>query len=674
MMRLPNERPASDGTGRTAVFGRFFARRRALLLLSALVLAILAGVAGCMNGKSAKEPQPVSSDNVVMTADGKYLYTVNGDAGTVSKVNVADGKVVQEAQVGKMPQQAALSPDGKTLYVTCRDTDKVDILRTKDLSIAGTIDVGIEPYGVVASPDGTKLYVTNDRSGTVSVADVAGRKVISTIKVGERPRALALTADGTKLYVGMYLTANIAVVDTASGKVKSTIKLAVSPDKKDPKKSQGIPNTLEQIRIAPDGRTAWATHLLTNTDTVIAFDETIFPAVSVIDTATDTELTKQRKQLFEQINVSDNLGKTMIVSNPSDIRFTSDGSKAYVLMSGSEDLVVFDLAKGGNATQIVRHVPGDWPIGMALAPDDSKLFINNGNTHDLATVSTGGPDGDARADRKTLPLIAKDPLSPEVRLGKTLFLSANSDEYPVTQDHWMSCVSCHAGGETDGLTLLTAKGPRNVPSNVLAMDTGLFMWDGSRDDFTDYIHTVQNEMGGMMDVDPGKMMPEKYQKMFDAIEAYLRDPESLPVPRSPFRTADGQLTDEAKKGKEIFDTVGKCITCHAGDYFTDSNQATGGGTKLTTSDISHLYDVGTGTDRDKASDGDARAGFTNPRTPKQWDVPTLRGVWATAPYLHDGSAATLKDVLTTRNPEGKHGGPLTDEQIDAVVAYLKQIE
>lgn len=648
--------------------------RKAILFLIALAMAALGSLAGCTSSKTPSAAGPSSSDNVALSPDGKYLYTVNGDAGTVSKVNVSRGEVVVEAQVGKTPQQAALSPDGKKLYVTCRDTDKVDVLRTKDLSIEGTIDVGIEPYGVVVSPDGKKVYVSNDRSGTVSVADADSRKLSGTIEVGERPRALALTADGSKLYVGLYLSANVAVVDTASGNVKTTIRLAESPNLKDRKKSQGLPNTLEQIRISPDGKTAWATHLLTNTDTAIAFDETIFPAVSVIDTAEDRELTEERKQLFKEINVPDNLGKTMIVSNPSDVRFSSDGSKAFVLMSGSEDIVVFDLTKGGNATQIVRHVPGDWPIGMALSPDDSTLLVNNGNTHDLATVSTGWPSGDARAETKTLKLIAKDPLPAEERLGKTLFLTANSDEYPITQQHWMSCVSCHAGGETDGMTLLTPKGPRNVPSNVAAMETGLFMWDGSRDDFTDYIHTVQNEMGGMMDADPGKKLPDEYQKMYDALETFLKNPDSLPVPRSPFRAADGGLTDEAKKGKEIFDTVGKCITCHAGDFFTDSNQATGGGTALTTDDISHLYDVGTGTDKDLKSDGDARAGFKNPRTPEQWDVPTLRGVWATAPYLHDGSAATLKDVLTTRNPEGKHGGKLTDEEIDAVVAYLKQIE
>jgi hypothetical protein len=57
-------------------------------------------------------------------------------------------------------------------------------------------------------------------------------------------------------------------------------------------------------------------------------------------------------------------------------------------------------------------------------------------------------------------------------------------------------------------------------------------------------------------------------------------------------------------------------------------------------------------------------------------VPTLRDVWQTAPYLHDGSAATLKDVLTTGNSNGQHGATatLTKAQVDQLVAYLRQID
>ena len=54
------------------------------------------------------------------------------------------------------------------------------------------------------------------------------------------------------------------------------------------------------------------------------------------------------------------------------------------------------------------------------------------------------------------------------------------------------------------------------------------------------------------------------------------------------------------------------------------------------------------------------------------DTPTLRFLYDSAPYLHDGSAATLRDVLTTANPEDKHGmtSDLTPQKLDDLVAFL----
>jgi hypothetical protein len=58
------------------------------------------------------------------------------------------------------------------------------------------------------------------------------------------------------------------------------------------------------------------------------------------------------------------------------------------------------------------------------------------------------------------------------------------------------------------------------------------------------------------------------------------------------------------------------------------------------------------------------------------DTPTLKGLWDTGPYLHDGSATTLMEVLTTANAQGRHGATagLTDAQRQQLVAYMVQID
>ncbi|WP_027410472.1 beta-propeller fold lactonase family protein [Anoxybacteroides tepidamans] len=618
----------------------------------------------------------VHSDNIAINKKGTTLYTANIDVNSVTILDARTKKKTAEIPVGKEPRQLTLSPDEQFLYVSCMHDDRVDIISLKEKKVVGHLKTGIEPFGLVTSQDGSTLYVANYRSGSISVFDLKKGKEIREIEVGDRPRTLAITADGKKLYVPHYLDPKISVIDTKKNQVIKEITLAPSPDQADRKKSQGVPNTLEQFVIAPDGKKAYVPHLLTNIDTPIQFEETVFPAISVIDLEKDEELMDERKELFAEINVKDIKNETMIVSNPYDLAFQPDGSKMYAVMSGSEDLVVFDLKRGGNATQILRRIEGNNPRGIVISPNGKTLFVHNAMSHDLATIQTGGksPYAKAKALKGTVRLIAKDSLSPLVREGKTIFYSANSDEFAanITGNNWMSCASCHSDGDINKLTLLTPKGPRNVPSNILTTKTGLFMWDGSRDDFTDYIHTVQNEMGGMTTIDPSKPLPPNVQHMYDAILAYLNDPNSFPVPKSPYRNKDGSLTVKAKEGEKLFNGKGNCLSCHGGEYFTDSVKAVDKNGKLTTANTAYLHDIGTANPQDQASNGDARAHFTNPRTPKQWDTPTLRGVWATAPYLHDGSAKTIEEAI--KRHQTKEATALTDGEIAAIAEYVRSIE
>jgi YVTN family beta-propeller protein len=640
---------------------------------------LLAGCQAASMFKSEKEVTrnyAVHSDNIMMNKKGDTLYVANIDVNSVSIINAKTKKKKAEIPVGKEPRQLTLSPDEEFIYVSCMYDDRVDVISLKDQKVIDHLKTGIEPFGLVTSQDGKKLYVANYRSGTLSVFDLQTGKEKKEIQIGDRPRTVTITADGKKLYVPHYLDAKISVIDTKKDKVLKEIALAPSPDKADRKKSQGIPNTLEQFVIAPDGKKAYVPHLLTNIDSPIHFEETIFPAISVIDLEKDEEIIDERKELFEEINVLDVKNETIIVSNPYDLAFQPDGSKAYAIMSGSEDLVVFDLQRGGKATQILRRIEGNNPRGIVISPDGKTLFVHNAMSHDIAVIDTGGksPYAKAKTVKGNISLIEKDSLSPLVREGKTIFYSANSDEFAIniTGNNWMSCASCHSDGDMNKLTLLTPKGPRNIPSNVVTTKTGLFMWDGSRDDFTDYIHTVQGEMGGMMSIDPGKPIPPDVQHMYDALLAYLDDPNSFPVPKSPYRTKDGHLTAKAKEGEKLFNGKGNCLSCHSGEYFTDSVKATDESGELSTDNTNYLHDIGTASAKDRASKGDARANFTNPRTPKQWDTPTLRGVWATAPYLHDGSAKTIEEAI--QRHKTSEVSSLTSGEIAAIAEYVRSIE
>ncbi len=53
-----------------------------------------------------------------------------------------------------------------------------------------------------------------------------------------------------------------------------------------------------------------------------------------------------------------------------------------------------------------------------------------------------------------------------------------------------------------------------------------------------------------------------------------------------------------------------------------------------------------------------------------FDTPTLRGLWMSAPYMHDGVAQTLEEVLTRTDPVHSVAGSLTRQELEDLIAFL----
>ena len=120
------------------------------------------------------------------------------------------------------------------------------------------------------------------------------------------------------------------------------------------------------------------------------------------------------------------------------------------------------------------------------------------------------------------------------------------------------------------------------------------------------------------------------------------------LPDSPYREADGSLTTTAEAGRGIFVNQG-CSSCHLGVDFIDGQR----------------HDVGT----IQLSSG---TGIGMPLPGVGFDTPTLKGVWAAAPYLHNGQAQTLDDVLLI--PGHGTAGALSNEDRALLIDYLLQID
>jgi hypothetical protein len=76
-----------------------------------------------------------------------------------------------------------------------------------------------------------------------------------------------------------------------------------------------------------------------------------------------------------------------------------------------------------------------------------------------------------------------------------------------------------------------------------------------------------------------------------------------------------------------------------------------------------MHDVGTGADDPSELMG------------TKYDTPTLLGVYRSAPYLHTGEAATLEEVLTTCNPDDRHGrtSQLSPDEVLDLAEFLRAL-
>ena len=199
---------------------------------------------------------------------------------------------------------------------------------------------------------------------------------------------------------------------------------------------------------------------------------------------------------------------------------------------------------------------------------------------------------------------------------------------------WQSCASCHSDdGRMDALNwdLLNdgIGNPKNVKSLVFSHQTPPVMALGVRD-------KAETAVRAGIKYIQFAVRPEEDAQ---AIDAYLASLEPLPSPR----LMNGKLSPAAARGEKLFAET-SCVTCHPPPYYTDMK----------------AYDVGTGKGQDAG---------------KAFDTPTLREVWRTSPYLHDGRAVTVYDVIKIHNPDDKRGRTsiLTEPQVRDLAEYVESL-
>ncbi|HXD33639.1 MAG TPA: cytochrome c peroxidase [Pyrinomonadaceae bacterium] len=267
--------------------------------------------------------------------------------------------------------------------------------------------------------------------------------------------------------------------------------------------------------------------------------------------------------------------------------------------------------------------------------------------------------------------------SAKIELGKKLFFDPR-----LSADGTVSCSSCHDPnrGFADGRRLAIGVGgrfgSRNTPTVLNAMFSSTLFWDGRVDSLeAQALEPLVNpdEMGNATHADVVSRVAtlDDYNLQFNrvfgrnvnidaiskAIAAYERTLVSANSPYDRFLTGDrNALNEGAQRGLTLFRGKARCSVCHSLNasfpFFTDGNyRNTGVAGNFANFDALIRSATGTTPDARALTNHDAKSALGrfavtgNAIDIGSFRTPMLRNIELTAPYFHDGSAATLADVV-----------------------------
>lgn len=245
-----------------------------------------------------------------------------------------------------------------------------------------------------------------------------------------------------------------------------------------------------------------------------------------------------------------------------------------------------------------------------------------------------------------------------IRLGKLLFYSAE-----LSRTRTVSCATCHdpsrafSDGRTTSVGVDDRVGPRNAPSLANVGYQPYFMREGGVPSLEMQVLVPVQEHHefdmNMLDVVDRLRSNTIIQTL--SRSAYQREVDAYVVTRAiacfertlvsgRSRADTKQLTEQEERGRLLFvSSRTGCTSCHGGVLYTTHTFANNGALEVYT-------DVG-------------RYRLTNDESDRYlFKVPSLRNIGVTAPYMHNGSVASLRDVIDRYN-RGGMGHSATDERI-----------
>jgi YVTN family beta-propeller protein len=553
-----------------------------------------------------------------------------------------------------------------------------------------------KPEAIVATADGTRAYVAHAVEGTISVIDTATDSVVLDMPVTQVPPVatsqsleLAIDPEGRHLFLVNPLLPNIAVIDIASNSISGQIPVPTSSraiafsytganrlmmvtnegarsllrfrERPLGKFKQLQPTPLEgdgagPLAVLPDrtiligNRSSLDLELISTTSPIPTLERIHLGSApykilvsgtrAFVTTFTSTDPIDDGNNEVLEVDLTTRqvVGAHLLNHGTDYFDALLSDDHLFVVGAGSGSIVVADPVSLA-MLDVVELAPGEpaaVPTRVALVPDPvtgdpDRLYVANFFRETVRPIdlAAGAPfplQPEIVLGHSGAPRVPGVDLS-DVETGEWFFNSVEFFNGTSASPNPTTCATCHPRGFSDNI----------IHGRIQAQEmfdigaTEPFRFDGSTD--TIEVFTVQafNKHG----LSGGELELDAREKtiLFQEI--------GIPLPLSPFLEPDGSLSPQAEAGKIIFEGVAGCAGCHTPPLFIPELPE------------DRTIEEGVGTGQVPAN------------------VPSLRGKWATAPHLHDGSAPTLMDVLLL-NVNDEHGttSTLTQQELDDLVAYL----
>jgi YVTN family beta-propeller protein len=294
-------------------------------------------------------------------AHGDVLLVGNKSAHTLWAIDLATGEKAASFETGEGPHEVVVSPDGRLAVVTnygTRETtgNSLTVIDWSDGGSTRVVSLGEDtrPHGIVFRPDGT-LVVTTEGSNHVVVVDPLEGRVVKRVAVGEGvAHMVALSPDGRFAWVTNISAGTLEKLDLEEGAVVASLVTGKGA---------------EGVAVARGGREVWVTN---------RGDDT----VSVVDAGSLEVLATLASPGF-----------------PIRVALTPDGRRALVTNARAATLSVFDV-ESRTLERTLRIADPDaeyqptllgdsaLPIGVFVNPDGSRAYVAISGANQVAVIDT----------------------------------------------------------------------------------------------------------------------------------------------------------------------------------------------------------------------------------------------------------------------------------------------